>query len=144
MFPKSPGTKIGYRKKCKLCYALYMKNYYKKKPRIYAKHKKLVQNNDAKYRANNRRHGVTDEEYAIMKSKFNGLCWACQIETGYAIDHDHACCAGSFGCEDCVRGYLCLGCNTALGFVKDDIHRLQKLIEYLNRPGPNGLTVALL
>lgn len=33
----------------------------------------------------------------------------------FHIDHDHACCPGAVGCERCVRGLLCVRCNTTLG-----------------------------
>src|SRR5277367_6317278 len=40
-------------------------------------------------------------------------------------DHDHA--------TDSFRGWLCHGCNIALGSVKDDSAKLLKLIDYLGR-----------
>lgn len=42
-------------------------------------------------------------------------------------DHDHA--TGSF------RGWLCSGCNSALGHVDDSIARLEQMITYLKRGG---------
>lgn len=47
-------------------------------------------------------------------------------ESATAIDHDHA--TGE------VRGRLCNGCNTALGFLKEDPDRILGLIEYLANP----------
>jgi hypothetical protein len=56
-------------------------------------------------------------------------CEACgsSAETGRALafDHDHL--TGEF------RGWLCYGCNLALGCVNDDIERLDALIVYLSR-----------
>lgn len=42
----------------------------------------------------------------------------------FAWDHDHA--TGLF------RGWLCSGCNSALGLLGDDLSRIDKLREYLN------------
>jgi len=42
-------------------------------------------------------------------------------------DHDHA--TGSF------RGWLCAGCNTAIGQADDSINRLEQMISYLERGG---------
>ena len=41
------------------------------------------------------------------------------------VDHDHA--------RSEFRGYLCLHCNSALGYAKDSRDRLQLLINYLDR-----------
>lgn len=41
------------------------------------------------------------------------------------VDHDHT--------TGAVRGFLCSGCNSALGLVKEDPERLRKLAEYIER-----------
>ncbi|HKV88602.1 MAG TPA: endonuclease domain-containing protein, partial [Candidatus Dormibacteraeota bacterium] len=39
--------------------------------------------------------------------------------TSLRVDHDHRCCH-EVSCGRCIRGFLCNGCNVALGFVEDD------------------------
>jgi hypothetical protein len=45
----------------------------------------------------------------------------------YYLDHDWA--TGAF------RGWLCNGCNVALGLLKDDVRMLNRAIQYLNFSG---------
>lgn len=56
------------------------------------------------------------------------------------VDHDHACCPeGSHkgrvtrSCGACVRGWLCMQCNNALGLLKDDPQALRGLLNYISR-----------
>lgn len=53
------------------------------------------------------------------------------------IDHDHSCCGYSdfttkLSCGECVRGWLCQGCNLALGHLRESPERLLGLLTYLN------------
>lgn len=49
------------------------------------------------------------------------------------VDHDHACCPGDRSCGRCVRGFLCVYCNSAAGMLGDDAVRAQMLADYLQR-----------
>ena len=49
------------------------------------------------------------------------------------IDHDHSCCPGRASCGNCVRSVLCMDCNRALGFLRDDPDRAMALATYLWR-----------
>lgn len=49
-----------------------------------------------------------------------------------AIDHDHACCPeSSQSCGNCIRGVLCLKCNSILGMVNEETGHLEAMILYL-------------
>jgi Recombination endonuclease VII len=65
-----------------------------------------------------------------------GMCGEPFQESGrICIDHDHACCASEKkSCGQCIRGLLCLSCNTTLGHIE----RNQELARryQTNPPGP--------
>lgn len=78
------------------------------------------------------RYHLTEEEYKDLVQKNNGICWICNKEKATCIDHDHSCCPKkSQSCGKCVRGYLCINCNNAIGRLKDDITILESAIQYL-------------
>ena len=52
-------------------------------------------------------------------------CEVCGSKDKICLDHCHA--------NHKFRGWLCNGCNTALGHVKDNPHTLRKLAEYLEK-----------
>lgn len=76
-------------------------------------------------RSSLRNYGLTRIEYNAMLEKQHGRCAACEEEKPLHIDHDHE--TGE------VRGLLCQECNCALGFVKDDVITLTRLIAYLEK-----------
>jgi hypothetical protein len=51
---------------------------------------------------------------------------------GFHVDHDHECCGPNSGCDNCVRGLLCAGCNQGLGIFRDSTKNLQAAIAYLD------------
>ncbi len=89
--------------------------------------------------ARHRRYGLTSDELAGLYAAQEGRCAICkrtEHEVGgrrFAIDHNHACCAGDSACGSCVRGLLCHGCNTGIGFLGDDPERLQAAARYVSR-----------
>jgi hypothetical protein len=80
--------------------------------------------------------GMTREQYAELLGKQNGRCAICSVAQAdkrltFAVDHDHACCAGERSCGQCVRGLLCDACNRAIGFMGDSPERLRSAADYL-------------
>lgn len=107
----------------------------------YASNTEKIKEQKRQYRATGR-HKVA--QYKLKKSiqellaEQDNKCAACKRprEDGetFFVDHDHNCCSTNRDvCGKCVRGLICRGCNSALGFVKDSEETLQKLIEYLQR-----------
>jgi hypothetical protein len=70
-----------------------------------------------------RRYGLTAEDLAAVDAQV--ACDVCD-EPARHVDHDHA--------TGRVRGVLCLGCNTALGLVRESPERLRALARYLEAP----------
>ena len=93
-------------------------------------------------RARLRKYNLTLERYREMEAEQEGCCAACgglpDARKTLYVDHDHACCDGAFSCGECVRALLCNGCNAALGHMKDDTERIQKLIDYLELQQVHG------
>ena len=71
-----------------------------------------------------RRHYNLAWRYGLSISQVNEyesatecpLCLRVRSEDkGLVVDHDHDCCPGNRSCGECVRGFICQGCNNALG-----------------------------
>lgn len=80
-------------------------------------------------------HGLTPAQYAELWAQQGGGCGCCKRTDSlrWCIDHDHAHCPGQWGCAECVRGILCLECNTGLAMFRDDQALLDRAGEYLAR-----------
>jgi hypothetical protein len=80
-----------------------------------------------------RTFGLSPEDLHAMIIAQSGRCAACNDPMLVVhIDHDHGCCPGKDSCGRCIRGLLCNSCNCGLGFLRDDVQRLQMAIDYLN------------
>lgn len=73
------------------------------------------------------RYGISAEEYQSLLEKQEGKCVLCKEIATLQVDHDHK--TGK------VRGLLCQKCNVAIGFLKEDLDRLYRVIDYLNLHG---------
>jgi hypothetical protein len=85
-------------------------------------------------------YGLTPEAYGALLEAQGGGCAICgspdpRNGSGlrWAVDHDHACCAGKKTCGRCVRALLCHPCNQGLGLFGDDPVRLRAAAAYLER-----------
>jgi hypothetical protein len=68
---------------------------------------------------------------AQVISFLSSACQVCGSSDRLTIDHDHSCCDRDGSCGECVRGVLCMNCNTALGMVDDSADILIALAAYL-------------
>jgi hypothetical protein len=82
-------------------------------------------------------YGITLGEFDGMLVEQAGGCAICDEEgtpdRRLSVDHDHACCAGSASCGNCIRGLLCPNCNRSIGLFRDRVDLLERAIEYLRR-----------
>ena len=86
-------------------------------------------------------HGISLVDYLKLLAAQD---FSCSIdgfkpeESGYrlAIDHDHNCCPGRWGCKNCVRGLICTGCNTLIGYLETKQELITKCQEYLGNSRP--------
>lgn len=79
-------------------------------------------------------YGISKEDYLALVKKQKSKCGSCGDDATGAehtlhIDHDHA--------TNEIRGLLCASCNTALGWLHDDVTRIEKLAKYLRKSGTN-------
>ena len=51
------------------------------------------------------------------------------------VDHDHGCCPFTRSCGRCVRGLICVNCNSAEGMLGGDPSKADALAEYMRRWG---------
>jgi Recombination endonuclease VII len=75
-----------------------------------------------------KKFGLTPEEFKTMLAAQNGRCKICKEplsagKGGSVVDHNHT--------TERVRGLLCNGCNSGIGWFKEDIDRMYAAIDYL-------------
>ena len=74
------------------------------------------------------KYGMSLEEYTERGEAQGWVCVSCKKvpgQLGLVVDHDHA--TGK------VRGLLCGRCNSALGLLDDDLHKVQNLATYMRK-----------
>lgn len=74
-------------------------------------------------------YGISQEDYLQMLSEQDGKCASCGDDfvdnPSTHVDHNHE--TGE------VRQLLCRNCNLALGYLKEDPERIQRLAEYAKK-----------
>lgn len=82
-----------------------------------------------------RQYNLELSQYLNILILQNGVCKICKrtdpSDKALAVDHDHDCCPGRTSCGKCVRGLLCGPCNKMLGYLNDDVQRLNDAKRYL-------------
>src|ERR1700688_4304401 len=68
------------------------------------------------------RYSISQKQFDWLLEAQDYACAMCHGPFGegvICIDHDHACCPDEKkSCGQCVRGLLCLSCNTSLGHIE--------------------------
>lgn len=79
------------------------------------------------------KYGITTSEYQVLLDLQNNRCAICD-----SVNSNNSRTNGLLFIDHChttgrVRGLLCSNCNSAIGYLKDDVKLLQNAILYLNK-----------
>ena len=97
---------------------------YKKSQKYYNENKhKISKKASNKHRMN--KYGITEEQYNDILLSQNSLCGICNKPSDKTLHVDHNHKTGK------IRGLLCSGCNTGIGFFNEDIDSLTNAVKYL-------------
>lgn len=133
-FFKDKGLKDGHSNTCKICKNAKTIAWREKNPKQYNKlAKQWRDRNPEKQHATDikRLYGLSIERYNEMLTKQACGCKICGKQ------HDPSLKRGRLYVDHChitgeIRGLLCGGCNSAIGYFKDDVSLLEKAIAYIN------------
>lgn len=80
------------------------------------------------------RHKLTMEDWHRIVEEQESVCAICKrTPNRFNVDHDHKCCPSGKSCSRCRRGFLCNGCNSALGNARENIEILKAMIDYIEK-----------
>lgn len=130
-FHKSRIQKDGFSVYCKSCKKIDGEIYRKKnndvikKRRREKKEKNPNIDRDWWYR---KTYGIDIDTYNRMFIEQGGLCKCCgrhqsEFKKSLCVDHHHS--------TGIVRGLLCIQCNSAIGYVREDASVLRRMIDYI-------------
>lgn len=82
-----------------------------------------------------RTYNMSIEDFDRLYEEQGGICAVCSESIPRThkvyVDHDHACCPKGKSCGSCIRGLLCLRCNTTLGKLADDADLIRAMLGYV-------------
>lgn len=91
-------------------------------------------------------YGITPEQYDTLLESQGGLCAICRRpprKNRLHVDHDHTCCPARESCGDCIRGLLCVSCNSKLEWwLRYKDAAAAYLLAYKPSDVPAGLEIA--
>lgn len=81
-------------------------------------------------------YSLSSQRSEAIFSAQNNSCAICRtpLPARHAVDHDHNCCSTHKSCGNCVRGFLCIRCNTLVGIRENNPTLFNSVEEYLNNP----------
>lgn len=149
---------------CKPCRKIYQSEWWgKNRDREVAKRKVYYQNNAErlkKYARDRRsslsrwqlqemafrnrlsvRFGIRPSDYDGLLEKQGGGCAVCGAKRNglrLPVDHDHSCCPGRKSCGKCIRGILCVRCNTITGFLEKNSELVPLCEAYIREHRPSS------
>ena len=86
------------------------------------------------------KHGISLTQYVELLISQDFSCALCLKVPQYlkrmSIDHDHSHCPGAYGCKECIRGIICAGCNTLIGYLENKKVLVQKFEAEYNQNRP--------
>lgn len=87
-------------------------------------------------------HGISVVDYVLLLESQEFSCALCcepfTSKRQRHIDHDHKCCPGNWGCPKCIRGIVCPGCNTLVGYLENKTRLIDKFYEQYTSGRPFG------
>lgn len=122
-FYKDRKVKSGLHTYCKDCCKEKSKGRYAQDPEKHkAVHREWVLSNRDRVRAHKAKsaYGITYEEYHEM---MKNPCAICGTTDKLVVDHCHE--------TGAIRGTLCSRCNSAIGFLLDDVSLVRSALSYL-------------
>jgi hypothetical protein len=128
----NPDSSGGLKGKCKYCLHLYEQKYHNRKPLSKDDFYHKISTNDRAERMHIKKivrvHNVDfSTALELRATKVCEICRKTEDDNGRRLAVDHCHITGK------VRGILCNGCNRGIGYLGDDVERLENAIKYLKK-----------